>query len=448
VRWWRSGREPQAERSQGPLWLWPASASGAALAAALVLGEIRPAQNGLLKALWPGDAASAATMLQVVAASAITVTTLTFTLTVVALQLASSQFSPRLLREFVRDPVTKRVLAVLVATLVFSLVAMRTLRDGEPVPTLAVVVALLLGLATLAAVLGYITHMMRALRVDTMMRAVHDETDTAIALFYAEYGDTRPRSPDELDLDEDRGSAVMAAHSGFIVVVDVERLVRCAREHDAVVRLEVRPGDHIVRGTPIATVWLSETANGTPDLSKAVNDAVHVGYERTLQQDAAFGFRQLEDIAVRAMSRAINDPVTATHAVGHMADLLVQLAGRRLGPTLHLDGDGVGRAIVPDRDLEYYVELACGQLRRFGSAEPTILIALLRMLRDLATAVRDDEQRTVVRRAAERIVAELDPAVQEPDAAAVHDMCRRVIGVLDGHVREAYWDRSGETRSI
>ena len=432
--------------------MWPAGASAAAAVAALVLGEVKAERGSLLGALWPGDSTSAATMLQVVAGSSITVTALTFTLTIVALQLASQQFSPRLMREFVHDPVTKRTLAVLVATFVYSLVVMRSLRTAEPMPTLAVAVALLLGLVSLAAVLGFITHIARALRVDTMMLAVHDETDHAIDLFYPHYGDPGPRSPDELDLDDHEGLAVVAQRSGFVVQVDVEHLVAHARAHHVVVRLEVRPGDHIVRGTPIATVWRSDVTSGhsggTDAFADGVDAALTVGYERTIQQDAAFGFRQLEDIAVKSMSPAINDPVTASHAVGHMADLLVKLAGRRLGPTLHLDGDGGARAIVPDRDLEYYVQLACGQLRRFASAEPTVLIALLRMLRDLATAVRDEEQAAVVRRAAETIVATLDPSVQDTDAQGVRDMCRRVLGALDGRVREAYWDRSGETRSL
>jgi uncharacterized membrane protein len=434
------------------MWVWPTGAAAVAAVAALILGEVRPERDSALGTLWPGGTTTALTMLQVVAASTITVTTLTFTLTVVALQLASQQFSPRLMREFVHDPVTKRTLTVLVATFVYSLVVMRALHPAEPVPTLAVAGALILGLVTLAAVLGYITHIVRALRVDTMMLAVHDDTDRAIGLFYPNYSDPRPHSPAELDLHDEEGSAVPARRSGFLLLVDVEGLVSHARDHDVVVRLEVRPGDHIVRGTPIATVWRSAGSpprTGDADaLADGVDGALTVGYERTVQQDVSFGFRQLEDIAVKAMSPAINDPVTAAHAVGYMADLLVKLAGCRLGPTLHRDDDGVGRAIVPDRDLEYYVELGCGQLRRFASAEPSVLIALLRMLRDLATAVRDEQQAAVVRRAAESIVATVDPSMRDADAQGVRDMCRRVIAALDGHVREAYWDRAGETRSM
>ncbi len=131
-----------------------------------------------------------------------------------------------------------------------------------------------------------------------------------------------------------------------------------------------------------------------------------------------------------------------------MADLLVRLAGSRLGPTVHEDPDGVGRAVVPDRDLRYYLDLACGQLRRYAAAEPTVLVALLRMLRDLAVAVRDEEDAAEVRRAADTVRDTLAPSVHTGDAEQVHDLHRRVMTALAGRTVEAYLDRSGETRSV
>jgi len=441
---------PSAERSRGPLWSWPALSAAAAIVSALGLGQVRPAPGSALGALWYGDVASAASLLQVVGTAVMTATTLTFSLTIFALQLASQQFSPRLLREFTREPVTKRVLAILVGTFVFALTALRALRSDQPVPTLAVLGGYLLGLVSVGALVGFVAHMVRALRVDTMMLRVHDETNRAIERFYLPYGDQSVRSGEELDLDAGRGRTVAVRSSGFVQTTDVERLVDCAREHDALVRVEVRAGDHVVAGSPVATVW----ARGEPareveeHMAEAVRAALLLSYERTLDQDAAFGFRQLEDIAVKAMSPGINDPVTAATAVGHMADLLVQLTDRRLGPTLHEDPDGVGRVIVPDRDLRYYLELACGQLRRFAAAEPTVLMALLRMLRDTAAACRDDDQREEIARSAHLVASARSPDLHPTDAEAVQDMCARVERALAGDVREAYRDRAGETRSI
>ena len=443
----RNSSRSNAERSRGPLWLWPTVAGLVAAVVAAVLGSIRPT-GGWLAGLWPGDTSSAGTLLQLVATAAVTVTTLAFTLTVVALQLASQQFSPRLLRAFTQDPVIKGVLVVLTATFTYALVGLRAVHQDRPVPSLLLVGAVLLGLASFAAILAFTSHMTRSLRVDTMMLRVHDETGRAIRTFYPPYGKAGIRSPDEIHLDVSAGRLVTAVDSGYVRRVDVRTAVAQARSQDLVIRVETRPGDHVVHGAPIATAWTRDGRAAGAEADALVRRVVEVGYERTLEQDAAFGLRQLEDIAVKAMSPGINDPVTAAAAAGHMADLLVRLTGCRLGPTLHEDDDGVGRVVVPDRDMRYYLDLTCGQLRRFGTAEPTVLVALLRMLRDVARACRDDEQRAEVARAADLVAGERDPRLGDVDAGSVEDLHRRVGLALDGRVHEAYADRSGDTRSI
>ncbi len=446
--------EVRAVRAQGwssALWTWPAVSGAAALLAGAVLLRLRPPpSSAAARWAWPGDADSAATMAQTVAASVITVTSLTFSLTVVALQLASQQFSPRLLREFARDLVTRVVLAVLVATFVLAVTVLRGLRADRPVPGLAVLAVFVLGLVSLGALLGFITHLVRVLRVDTMMLTVHDEADQAIAVFYPAYEDGRPQHVDDLPVAVTEGAMVRAERSGFVRLIDVAGLVEGAREEDAVVRVEVRPGDHVVRGAPVATVWSRH--GGSPQhldaVQRLVRNCVVVGYERTVEQDAAYGFRQLEDIAVKALSPGINDPVTAVHAIGHLGDLLVRIVNSRLGPTLHEDQGGVGRAVVPDRDFAYYLDLSCGQVRRFGSGEPTVLVALLRMLREVAASARDDQQREQIDREARLVVASAAPSLLPEDREQVEQMGERVRLVLRGQLSAAYGDRAGETRSL
>ena len=430
--------------------MWPVVGAVVSVTMSLPLSRIRPQRDTLLGGLWFGDYGSATSMLQAMATAVITATTLTFSVTVVALQLASQQFSPRLLREFGRDPVTKAVLVVLSVSFVFTSSTLYAMREDQRVPTVSVLVGYVLGVASLFAILAFITHIVRVIRVDTMMLVVHDETSAAISKFYPPYDDHEATTPDQLTLDEEAGVLVSSHESGFVQFTHVGALVRAAARADAFIRIETRAGDHVVRGSPIATVWTNPAGDdrAVEALERAVNDAMMFGYERTTAQDAGFGLRQLEDIAVKAMSPSINDPVTAAHAVGHMAEILVRLAGCRLGPTVHLDERGTGRAIVPDRDLRYYLDLCCGQLRRFAKSEPTVLVALLRMLRDVAVACRDDRQRDEVRRAAELVAVQLSDRVIEEDAAAVDDLRRRVDLALAGDVRAAYADRAGETRSL
>ncbi|RAY13623.1 DUF2254 domain-containing protein [Actinomadura craniellae] len=438
-------RRPQAERSRGPLWLWPAIGSLVALGCGLLTVRVSLFPSHPLAWLrWPGDTNAAKSLLEALASSVITVTGLAFSLTVVTLQLASQQFSPRLLREFTRDRVIKAVLCVLVSTFVYTITVLRYLEAGRPVPDLALFIASLLGLAELAAVLALITHVARLLRVDTMMRMVHDETAHAIRTLRPAYDDPPSRPADGT---RSGGRSVPAGSSGFVRIIDVGPLLRAARTTDALIGVGVHPGDHVVRGTPVASVWSrADRPLDLPAIEAAVQESIRLGYERAAEQDIAYGFRQLTDIAVKALSPGINDPVTAAHSIGHTADLLVRLTGRWLGGAVY--EDGAGRVELPDRGLAYYLELACGQVRRYGRREPTVLIALLRMLRDVAVAARDDEQRAQIARQTDLVVAEVPSSLGSHDTEQVGDMAERVRQALHGEVRRAYRDPDGGTRSL
>ncbi len=434
------------------MWVWPVVSGLAAFVAGTVLVEVDLAPDGFAGRLTRDvDIDAASSLLQVVAGSAITVTTLTFSLTVVALQLASQQFSPRLLREFTRDPFTRAVLAVLVGTFVLALTVLRNLRLGDEAPALAVLAAFFMGLVSLGTVLGFITHIARALRVDAVMSGVHGETSSAVRLVHPAPEDAGPPPPPAPGTD---GLLVTSRDGGFVRYVDHARLVALARRHDLVCHLTVVPGDLVVAGNPLARLWARGSATApvldeetAEELARAVRGAVPLGFERTMEHDAAFGFRQLGDIAGRALSPGINDPVTAVHALGHLSDLTVVLLGRHLGARARTDDDEVVRLVLPGRDLRYYLDLVCGPLRRYAAAEPTVLVALLRLLRDAATAASTRAHRSEVLRQADLVVAGTSEDLLPADRAGVLDLRARVGLALDGDVVAAYDDRAGETRS-
>jgi uncharacterized membrane protein len=435
------------------LWLPPSVSAVVGLVVALALAEVAPPRESTLGRLpWPGDYDTAATLLQVIATATITATTLTFSLVVVALQLASQQFSPRLLREFARDRVIQAVLSVLVTTFVFSLTVLLALHPDEAVPRLAVLLAFVLGLLSVAGLLTFLGHIVRALRIETMMVAVHGEAVGTIEQSYPPLDEPEPRRPDDLP-DAPGGRCLLARRSGFVRVVEPGPLVEAATRTSTVLWLLVRPGDHVVLGTPVATVRSADDSPLPPEqveeLTSALHEAVELGYERTAEQDAALGLRQLVDIAVKALSPGINDPVTAAHSVGYCADLLVRLHGRRLGPQVKYDDDGGRpRVVLPDRDLRYYLDLTCSQIRRYGRREPTALSALLRMLRDVALVVRGEQQAAELRRQVRLILAEMSEDLLPDDAADVRSLATRVEQVLAGEVAQAFTDRAGETRSL
>lgn len=439
------------EALRASVWFWPTCASLAALAVTLLLLPVRPGQEvAWARWIWPSGMEAASTLLQAVATSVMTAVTVTFSLTVVALQLASQQFSPRLLREFARDKRTQLVLAVLLSTFVVSITGLRGMDPETPVPVLVVGLVYLMGIACGMVLLLFIGHITRSLRVDTMMVTAHGR---CLQVLEETYPNTREGEIDAEDLALPEGGApVTAPRSGLVKAVDQRPLVDVLERLRLVLLLEVQPGDHITAGTPIGRLWADDGAVPSPAAARAVEEhlavAVEVGYERTPEQDVSLGLRQLADIAVKALSPSINDPATAVNALGFCADLLVRIQSRRLGPELHHGSDGTLRLATAGRDHRYFLELVCGASRRFASRDPLVLGALLRLLRDCAVHAADDGQRKEIRRQVGLVLDSMEPGLIAADGEYVRDLARRVELALAGDAATAYSDRAGETRSV
>lgn len=430
------------EELRGSLWFLPTLAVVVWVGLALLLIRVEVSQRSFLaEVIFSGGAEGARGMLQAVAGSVITVTGLTFSLTVVTLQLASSQFSPRLLRTFLRDTGNKIVLAVFISTFAYCLTVLRTIRAGgdgaaEFVPQLAVSVGFLLALASVGALVYFIDHIATEIRVDTMLRNVELDTRRLIERLHP------PDTADEVHAvawarPPDHAVAMRATRSGFFTSVSARPLLRLATEHGVVMELEPKMGDRVVEGAPLAWCWPSEPVSALrvePQALQAdVQAALTIGIERTLQEDVAYGMRQLVDVAVKALSPGVNDPTTAIHATHRLAPLLRVLAERPPGPLVWRDEEGTARLVVRRPGFKALLSDVCGQIRRYGAGEPTVMEALLDLLRDVGDGARDAARRqavlteiALVERAAQRSVDE--PADFEPVTEAAAAARRAVEG--------------------
>ena len=420
-----------------------------AFVATLGLLIVRPTPGSTFaRQVWPTDTATATSVMQTVATASITAATLTFSLTVVALQLSSQQFSPRLLREFARDRIIQLAMGLFVSGFVVSVTTLRGFDPERPLPVLALLFSLVLGLASAVVLLVFVGHLARSLRVDTMMAAVHANSRSSMLAAYPEHEqDSESPGPDLPG--PGGGTLVPARRSGFVRTVEPGPLVELARREGVLIVLGLRPGDAVVRGAPVASVWSDDGSDVEVDaLADELGQAVNMGPERTEEQDVGFGFRQLIDIAVKAISPGVNDPTTAAEAIAYCADLLVLLQGRRLGAQLKRDDDGAPRVVLPDRDHRYYLDLSCAQLRRFGQGQPEVLTALLRLLRDCAASAQNDEQRDEIERQLDLVLQQSSDDLLSYDLDPVRDMAHRVRLALAGDLDDAYRDRAGETRSI
>ncbi len=401
--WYAKTRD--AFRTQ--LWPVPTIAVVGALLLGLGLPEVDAAVDGEMPTrvsawFFGGDADAARALLGAIASSLITVTALTFSLTVVTLQLASSQFSPRLLRTFTADQFVQSTLALFLATFTYALTVLRSVRGGEDggpaeVPQISVSLAFLFAVVSVLGLVVFLAHLAEQIRVETMLRNVHREATTTMRRVLPERTSSaqridRPTAPaDPLRLDADA--------DGFVTWFDQSALLEVATEEGAVVDLTALPGTFLVTATPIGVAW--PVGGGRFDDATAervgsrVAACVHTGFERTSAQDVAFGLRQLTDVASKALSPGINDPTTAIHALGHISAFLCALTDRDLAPELLRDEDDRVRVVLRRPELADLVDLGIAQPRRYGAADPQVLERILQVLLDLSRRVAP-HQRTIV----------------------------------------------------
>ncbi|GAA3605639.1 DUF2254 domain-containing protein [Microlunatus ginsengisoli] len=432
-----------ADTTRTQLWPIPTFGIALALAGAAGLTQLDAVVDQRLPGsfttwIFGGDADAARSILSSLATALITVTSLTFSLTVVTLQLASSQFSPRLLRTFTRDRFVQLTLALFLGTFVFALTVLRTVRAGDDqqpefVPRIAVTVTYLLTIASVIGLVLFLAHLAEEIRVETMLRNVHAEASETVRRTL-EGSDADPNGRVEPTAE---ALLLCAARSGFLTSLRVESLIRVAAELNLIVLVDRPAGASVVAGTPIGFAWSPAGATLAPadrdSLLAAFASAVGIGFERTSLDDISYGLRQLTDVATKALSPGVNDPTTATHALGHSSALLCTLTGLPLGDERLRDDAGTVRLIRRRPDLADLLELAVDQPRRYGAGEPQVVERLYRLLRDVGWSTGRRDHHDAVRRELERLRTTMADADSSPGQRERYDQLGRdVEAALEG----------------
>ncbi len=368
------------------IWVVPAlSAAAAALGALIVVGIEQG--TGSLRLPVEIDAGSARSLLSAVSSAMISFTGLVFSVTMLVLQLASSQLSPRVMRTFLRDRFNQSVLGLFVATFVFALLTLATV-TSDFVPQLGVVVTVVLVLAAVFAFVAYIDHMAHAIRPTSVIRSIAAETREAIDRNYDELttdGERPPVLGDGVDADPDAPTIRWAQDSGYIQAIDEQRLLEYAGS-GLTLELTHGLGEYLVRDAPIVR------SHGAADVSDTIageglGDAIRVGPERTMSQDPAFGFRQLVDVALRALSPSLNDPTTANQVIDQLHDLLRHLLTRDICSPRLVRADGRVAIVIPAPDWDAFVHAAIDEIHDASASLPQVRARLRSVLEALAQDV-------------------------------------------------------------
>lgn len=369
-------------------WLVPAACVVAAIGAAVGLIALDQALGAVSPGvLFPGPPSGARSFLSSITQAMIAFTGLVFSITIVVLQLTSGQFSPRVLRAFLRDRAIQFALGIFISTFVYAMVVQRAVTGSAGhhpfVPRIAVTGAFVLVLASVGLFIFYIHHVANMIRVATIVASLGAESRNLLACRYLA---SQPAAGPLPDLGP-AARVIAAPHPGVLVSVNEKALAGRAERIGCVIVLAARVGDYLPEGAPLLRIHPGDGAGDVPGTVEAhLLAEVAQDTERTMEQDLAFGFRQLVDIAERALSPAVNDPTTACQALDVLHDLLRRLAVRHL-PSGRVHGaDGSLRLIVPQYGFADFVDLAVQEIWRYGSDAAQVPGRLRAMLADLSAA--------------------------------------------------------------
>jgi len=379
-----------------------------------------------------GSADAARQILTATAAAVITVVTLVFSITIVTLTLASTQFGPRMLRNFIRDWITQFTLGTFVATFVYAVLALVSIGSGSHgdfVPHLSITVTMALLVLDVAVLVVFIDHIAKSIQLPQVIASIAGDLgraiDADVGLPRAGTTKVGPSSSEAAALlDEDSG-VVRAPSSGYLQFVGMDTLIDISRRSHAVIRLLYRPGHFVVEGQPLADVWPAAAA---PGVARALGGAHATGPHRTLTQDLSFAVDQLVEIAIRALSPAVNDTFTALACIDWLGDGLCKIADRWRPATVYRDAEGHVRVITVTVGFRRLVERAHDKVRQASRGMPAVMIRQLDGLAKVMTHTTSKEQREVLLEQAVMILRASEESVPEEGDRA--DVRRRYEAVL------------------
>ena len=425
-------------------WLVPALMVMMAIALALSMVVIDERVNGWVKGLgwvYARGPEGARAILETIAGSMITVAGVVFSITIVALQLASSQFGPRLLYNFRRDTINQVVPGTFIATFVYCLLVLPTIqgKDGSSlVPHLSVAFGIALALVSLGVLIHFIHHIAGSIQAENVVAAVGRELEGAINGLFPEKGPRCPEEPERswpeqtaMPLFNCGASPVKATASDYVQTIDTDRLISLATKYDLVLRLLYRPGQFVVQGSALALVQPEECMDDK--LAERINAAYTVGVQRTLVQDVEFPVNQLVEIALRALSPGVNDPFTAIRCVDQLGAALCHLTTRSIPSPYLCSEEGVLRVIARPLSFRNIVDAAFDQIRQSARSNAAVTLRLLETIALIAERVDSKEDHTALLRQAQMTRRGSQTGLPEEwDREAVEERYRTVVKVLLG----------------
>ncbi len=375
-------------------------------------------------------------MMSTIAGSMMTVVGVTFSMVLMVLAMASSQYTSRILRNFIRSRVTQVVLGIFAGIFTYCLIVLRTIRSGDEgafVPNLAVSFGFVLALGGIVALIFFIHHIASSIQASSIIASIAEETIASIdRLFPVNLG----QGPDDDDGEqplrpppERKWRAVRSSETGYIQSVDNAALIRLARDRNTIVWMDHGIGEFVVQNTTLASLALEEPPEQAT--THALQATFSISRHRTVDQDAAFGIRQIVDIALKALSPGINDTTTAVMCVDHLTAILARIAPREI-PSSHRYEEGELRVIAKGPSFESLLAESFDQIRGNAKGNVAIMSQILGALQTLASLTASPRRRLVLGEQADWIAELAERSVESAhDRARIDTRLARMRKVLE-----------------
>ncbi len=366
--------------------------------------------------VFTGGADGARTMLGSISATALTVATLAYSVIMVAVVQMANAFSPRILRQYLADSGNQHVLGILIGTFLFSLLVLRVVRstnESSFVPAISVTVAIILALLSIVAFLYFLNRVAHSVEVRHVVHLIYKEgEELSDEIFPATLG--KPWEGDHAPaLPDGQPAIIIAPSSGYVQFIAPDELLSAVSKADVVVQLESLTGDYVLRNTPLATVWPAEGLD--EHLTEAIQHAFQLGRERTAVQDLLFVIRQLNDIALRALSPAVNDPTTAESCIDILGALLLKVAEQTPISPYRCDENGQLRVIAYGPTFEAMVDSAFNQIRHYAANDLICTWRLIEVCGEIGYVATQPDKQAVLWKHIRMVARSADYNLSEPN---------------------------------
>ena len=392
--------------------------------------EIR--REGFARFLFIESTDSARSILTTISGAMIGVAGTVFSITLVALTLASSQFGPRLVKNFMYDHLNQVVLGSYISTYIYCLIILNTISDSTPIPSLSILLAMLAAIANIILLIIFIHHIAISIQADTVIANIAETMTKNLKKLFPETENGAADEKMTTDIEAIKSGytikqSIKNKKTGYLQYIDNEKIIHSASELKCLVELHIRPGDYLVANSEYGIIY-SHKLIEKQDMAK-LKDQFFAGNTRTHQQDPENTIHQMVEIAARALSPGVNDPYTAITCVDNLTTTMIYFTSVKFPSIYHFDEDNNLRLISNTYSFESMLDVAFNQIRQFSKGSPSVVIRLLEALIKINKSAEQESHKKAITKHAKMILNMAKASFDEPND--LEDLLERSTQILD-----------------